>query len=131
MKALIGIAACLTAAAMFCSTALAGQPPVPEGVLRMELTKNPVTFDHAYHKNAQCIDCHHAVEGTANYQKCATAGCHDIVGNKDKTIHSYYRIAHDKKAKFATCVGCHAKAAGSDKELKKQLTGCKKSKCHE
>ncbi|ABB39976.1 cytochrome c class III [Oleidesulfovibrio alaskensis G20] len=103
----------------------------PADGLKMENTKMPVIFNHSSHSSYQCADCHHPVDGKENLAKCATAGCHDVFDKKDKSVHSYYKIIHDRKATtVATCMSCHLEAAGSDKDLKKELTGCKKSKCH-
>jgi cytochrome c553 len=88
----------------------------PADGLKMENTKMPVIFNHSSHSSYQCADCHHPVDGKENLAKC---------------VHSYYKIIHDRKATtVATCMSCHLEAAGSDKDLKKELTGCKKSKCH-
>jgi len=113
------------------SPALADQPAVPVGPLNMNLTKKPVIFDHADHQQQKCGDCHHKVDGKENYQKCATAGCHDVLGNKDKSVHSYYRIAHDRKVtEIQSCLSCHVEVAKAKPDMKKALTSCVGSSCH-
>lgn len=131
MKRLLMLAIfCMTAALVL--PAIAAQPEVPADGIKMNKSgKKEVTFNHSTHKTAACGDCHHPVDGKENYQPCATAGCHDITGTADKTIHSYNQAIHKKKdAKFQTCVSCHEAAAGNDKAKKKELAGCAKSKCH-
>ncbi|MDR2891742.1 MAG: cytochrome c3 family protein [Deltaproteobacteria bacterium] len=115
----------------FALTAIAAQPPVPADGIKMERTKKPVVFNHSTHTTAGCAACHHPVDGVENYGACATAGCHDILGTKDKSINSYYQVTHKAKGtKYDTCVSCHVAAAGDDKDKKKQLAGCAKSACH-
>ncbi len=106
-------------------------PPVPEGPVTMKKTKMPVVFNHDAHAIYDCEDCHHPVDGVATYAPCADSGCHDIMGTKDKTVHSYYQMIHKAKAgKYETCVSCHRDVAGDDRERRKELTGCKGSACH-
>lgn len=115
----------------FALTAVAAAPKAPADGLKMDKTKKVVVFNHSTHKDIQCVDCHHPVDGKENYQNCASAGCHDNFDQKDKSVHSYYQAMHKKKGnKFDTCVSCHEKVAGADKAKKKELAGCAKSKCH-
>ncbi len=102
----------------------------PADGLKMQSTKKPVVFNHSTHKTAKCVDCHHLVDGKENFQKCGTAGCHSTDAADKKKADSYYNVIHSKKAKMSTCISCHAEAAGGDKAKKKELTGCKGSKCH-
>ncbi|MFV0423654.1 cytochrome c3 family protein [Oleidesulfovibrio sp.] len=103
----------------------------PADGLKMEQTKMPVIFNHSAHADYKCVDCHHLVDGKESFAKCSTAGCHDNFDKKDKSVHSYYKIMHDRKAAdVPTCISCHNEVAGKDKDKKKELTGCKKSKCH-
>ena len=114
----------------FALTAIAA-PKAPEDGMKMELTKKPVVCDHPTHSKIECAACHHPVNGEETYQPCATAGCHDVLGTKDKSVNSYYQAMHKAKgSKYGTCVSCHQETAGDDKELKKALAGCAKSKCH-
>lgn len=104
---------------------------VPSDPVMMELTKKPVAFDHSFHKDRQCVECHHQVDGLEHFQKCASAGCHDVLGQKDKTVHSYYRIAHDRKVeKSYSCLKCHFEVAQAQPDKKKALTSCADSSCH-
>ena len=106
-------------------------PKAPADGLKMEATEQPVVFNHSTHKSVKCGDCHHPVNGKEDYRKCGTAGCHDSMDKKDKSAKGYYHVMHDKNTKFKSCVGCHVEVAGADAAKKKDLTGCKKSKCHE
>ncbi len=129
MKKLLSFA--LLAIIAFCLPAFAAQPEVPSAPSVMNKTKMPVTFNHSTHTEYSCETCHHPVDGVATYQPCATAGCHDVMGRKDKSINSYYQAMHKtSKVKFETCVSCHKEVAGKDKAKRKELTSCKGSKCH-
>jgi hypothetical protein len=90
-----------------------------------------VVFNHSTHADMKCVECHHPVKGKEDYNACATAGCHDKIGQKEKGTDAYYLAIHKAKgAKFDTCISCHTKAAGNDKDKKKLLTACSKSACH-
>ena len=102
MKKLLMFGAGALLATALVLPAFADQPAVPSEPIKMALTKKPVVFDHAVHKDRQCAECHHQVDGKDNFQKCSTAGCHDVLGQKDKTVHSYYRIAHDRKVESSS-----------------------------
>ena len=121
---------CILAA--FVLPALAAQPEAPADGLKMQKSeKKVVVFNHSTHKDMKCVDCHHPVDGKEDYRPCATAGCHDVMGQKDKSVKSYYQAMHKAKdPKHASCVSCHTEKAGADKEKKKELVGCAKSKCH-
>lgn len=106
-------------------------PEVPADGLKMDASKLTVVFNHSTHADYKCGDCHHPVNGKEDYRKCNSAGCHDIMDKKDKSVHSYYKVMHNRKAlQHETCVSCHLKVAGKDAAAKKKLTGCKKSACH-
>ncbi|MGL4722438.1 MAG: cytochrome c3 family protein [Desulfovibrionaceae bacterium] len=115
----------------------AEQPPVPKGPIKLEFTKNEkksVMFDHADHADISCTSCHHPVQrdgGKVSFKKCSSSGCHDIPGRKDPM--AYYNIIHSRKAGsngVETCMSCHLKVAGTDKDKRKKLTGCVGSSCH-
>ena len=112
--------------------AIAAQPPTPTEVIKMSLTSKPVDFDHATHAAIDCGGCHHVINGAENYQKCSTAGCHDLLGQREnKSMNSYYRIAHERKTgEINSCLKCHIEVAGDDADLKKELTSCVGSACH-
>lgn len=117
---------------LVCSLALpaiAARPAVPTGPQKMALTKKPVMFDHKNHVSVDCGVCHHQVDGKENYAKCASAGCHDVLGSKEKGWNSYYRLAHDRKLDNS-CLGCHVQIAKKEKSKRKALTSCKGSSCH-
>lgn len=126
---LLGLLLLVTA---FALTAMAAAPNAPADGLKMSRTKKKtVVFNHSTHKEITCVECHHPVDGKEDYRSCATAGCHDNLDQKDKSINSYYAAMHKAKGtKFETCVSCHTRTAGADKEKKKELAGCAKSKCH-
>ena len=131
MKKLLILGICCMVAAL-ALPALASQPEAPADGFKMNKGgKKEVVFNHSTHKAMACGDCHHPVEGKEDYRSCTTAGCHDKIDAKDKSINSYYQMIHKKKdTKFQTCMSCHEKTAGDDKEKKKELTACAKSKCH-
>lgn len=114
----------------FAIPALASQPAVPADGLKMEKGKQPVVFNHSTHKEITCGQCHHPVEGKENFQKCGTAGCHDSMDRKDKSVKGYYNAMHGKDLKYPTCLTCHREMAEKQPEKKKELTACKQSKCH-
>lgn len=129
MKKLIICAICALAfTAMGVSFAMAADAPA--GPIKMEKTKNPVTFDHANHA-MDCKECHHKWDGAGAIVACSSAGCHDNFDKKDKSDHNYYKAMHGRGKTVTSCTSCH-KAEGKkvDKARKKELTGCKKSKCH-
>ncbi len=121
---------CLLAA--FVLPAFAAQPTAPADGLKMEKSgKKVVVFNHSTHKDHKCVECHHPVNGKEDYRACGTAGCHDNIDIKDKSEHSYNLAFHMvKDAKHQSCMSCHKTVAGNDKDKKKELTGCAKSKCH-
>ena len=67
---------------------------------------------------------------SAEFAKCATAGCHDDLAGKKGTKSLYYVVHNKKDTKFQTCLQCHDKIVAEKPDLKKDLTGCAKSKCH-
>ena len=131
MKKLLTLAIfCMMAALVI--PAFAAQPEVPADGLKLNKGgKKEVVFNHGTHKEIACVECHHQVDGKEDYRSCATAGCHDAMGQKEKGINSYYQAMHKvKDPQHQSCVSCHTKTAGDDKDLKKQLAGCAKSACH-
>lgn len=110
--------------------ALAAQPPVPDKPLEFKGSKKTVMFPHAPHQKVECVTCHHKVQDKETFQKCATAGCHDDLTAK-KGEKSLFYVVHTKTGlKHQTCLECHTKVVAEKPELKKDLTGCAKSKCH-
>ena len=126
----------LACAVMVCFFALPGlnAADAPADGMKMDnyqpAKKNLVViFNHSTHKTSECKECHHKWDGKGKVAGCSSAGCHDVYDKKDKTEKSYYKIIH-KKCALSTCVTCHKDHAGADKAKKKELAGCKKSKCH-
>ncbi|MDO5483615.1 MAG: cytochrome c3 family protein [Desulfovibrionaceae bacterium] len=110
--------------------ALASQPAVPDQPLEFKGAKKTVIFNHSTHQSVECVACHHNVDGKANYQKCATSGCHDDLTAK-KGLNSLYAVVHARSGlKYDTCLSCHLKLAADQPDKKKELAGCSKSKCH-
>ncbi len=109
----------------------AQQPAAPTEPLEFKGAKKTVMFPHAPHAKVECVVCHHKVNGEASFQKCATAGCHDDLTTK-KGEKSLYFVVHNKGEglRHQTCLVCHARVAEQKPELKKELTGCSKSRCH-
>lgn len=123
----------LVMAFLLCTVpAMAERPAVPADGIQMNATKKKVVvFNHSTHTTVACEQCHHPVEGKADYRKCSTAGCHDSMDRKDKSVRSYYKVMHDKKLeKYASCISCHVAEAAKAPEKKKALLSCKGSKCH-
>ena len=62
------------------------------------------------------------------------AGCHDNLKDKKGTNSLYYVVHAKEKAdaplKHQSCLSCHVKVVAEKPDLKKELTGCAKSKCH-
>ena len=105
-------------------------PQVPADGLDFAGSKKTVKFNHSTHAKEACETCHHKVDGKENFQKCATAGCHDDLTGKQPPK-SLFAVVHSKKElAHQTCLTCHVKVAGDDAAKKKELTGCKGSKCH-
>lgn len=129
MKKILMLSLSILVAVALAMPAIAARPEAPVGPMKMALTSKPVTFNHDTHASVDCAVCHHEVNGVENYGKCGDAGCHDAFGPKEKGKNSYYRLAHDKKMENS-CISCHTKVAGQDKDKKKALTGCKGSACH-
>ena len=85
MKKFLFLAAILTLALAL--PALAAQPPVPDKPLELKGSKKTVMFPHAPHQKVECVTCHHPVQDKENFQKCATAGCHDdLTAKKGESI---------------------------------------------
>jgi hypothetical protein len=135
---------CTLKALLFLALALsvpAAYAAVPDDTVRMEKSKKPVVFDHSAHRHSanwkgmKCRDCHHVVErGRTDYSKCSTAGCHDSMDRRDKSETGYYHMIHARSgAERATCLSCHLKAAEKfqERNKRKELIGCKESKCHQ
>jgi len=85
--------------------------------------QSPVVFDHAKHKGAKCIDCHHEFKDGKNVwqegqevKKCST--CHKLEA-ADKVV-KLEKAYHDK------CQGCHKKL----KQEKKPTGPTSCIKCH-
>ncbi|QJT07481.1 cytochrome c3 family protein [Oceanidesulfovibrio marinus] len=125
---------CLTAAALVLAFALPSiyAEDAPADGLVLDHTDDAkgykVTFNHTSHASVDCTTCHHQ-EGDKQYASCVTEGCHSAT---DKAADlSWYKVVHNRKAGVKeTCMSCHVETAGSDKELKKKLTGCMGSACH-
>ena len=111
-------------------SAFAARPEVPTKPLPIKGSKKEVMFPHSPHQKVECVTCHHEVDGKEDFQKCATAGCHDNLTEK-KGEKSLYLVIHTKAGlKHQTCTECHIKTVAEKAELKKDLTACAKSKCH-
>lgn len=110
--------------------ALAAQPPVPADGLKLAGAKKSVVFNHSTHTSVECVTCHHQVNGQESYAKCATAGCHDDLQAKKGTSSLYAAVHTRSGLKHQTCMECHLKVVSEKPDLKRDLTGCAKSKCH-
>lgn len=110
--------------------ALAAQPPVPKDGYEIKGSKKTVLFNHSTHTTIECGTCHHKVDNKENFQKCATAGCHDNLTEKKGEKSLFYMMHTKEGVKYDTCMSCHIKIVAEKPDLKKDLTGCAKSKCH-
>lgn len=96
---------------------------MPDKPLELKGSKKTVMFPHAPHQKVECVTCHHKVQDKENFQKCATAGCHDDLTAK-KGEKSLFYVVHTKTGlKHQTCLECHTKVVAEKPELKKDLTG--------
>jgi len=131
MKRLL-ILAIFCMAAAFVLPAIAAQPEVPADGIKMNKSgKREVIFNHSTHATVTCGECHHPVDGKEDFRPCAASGCHDIMGIEDKSVHSYNQAIHKKTGnQHPSCLSCHEKLAGDDKDKRQALAGCAKSKCH-
>jgi len=108
---------------------IAAQPDAPVGPIRMQRTNMPVVFNHATHQTQECVACHHLVANIANFQSCATTNCHHIMGQRNRTVNSYYRIFHERRTEaIHSCISCHYEVAGQNSSLRDSLTSC--TACH-
>ena len=78
-------------------------PQVPADGLDFAGSKKTVKFNHSTHAKEACETCHHKVDGKENFQKCATAGCHDDLTGKQPPK-SLFAVVHSKK-ELAPCQG--------------------------
>lgn len=129
--ALVAVAVC---ACLFCFAGVRSeelQPDVPGKPIPIRGSKKTVMFPHRPHEGVECVVCHHKVDGKPDFRKCADAGCHDNLKDK-KGEKSLYFVIHSKSdgLAHASCLQCHTRIAEEKPDLKKALTGCKKSKCH-
>lgn len=113
----------------FAMSALAA-PTAPDKPLEFKGAKKVVMFPHAAHAKVECVTCHHPVNGKETFAKCGSSGCHDDLAAKQGDKSLYYVIHTKKELKHTNCLGCHSKVVAEKPELKKDLTGCAKSKCH-
>lgn len=130
-KLLILVASCMIA--VMALPAFAARPDVPADGIVMSHGKQQkgVVFNHSTHTAADCAACHHPVAGVEDYRSCASEGCHPIEKSDQTVPVPYYNAIHNKKAKdIDSCVSCHTKFAAANPDVKKELTGCKASKCH-
>ena len=120
-----------TAMIMAFSMAALNAADVPADGTELAYLEKIVVFNHSTHAAQACEDCHHMWDGSSDVQGCTTAGCHDIMDRKDKTVQSFYKVIHGKGSdEVASCLSCHKEVAGKDKDLKTKLTKCKNSACH-
>ena len=134
--------------------AFAEQPDMPQEPVKMARTQKPVMFPHKIHTTPncmechstmprhfpplaldvkqQCIVCHHLVGGEEIIMACSTSGCHDEFDTRDKSLSSYYRIAHarDVQEGYNSCLSCHYEVVKTRPEDKQRLTACAGSACH-
>lgn len=136
---LVLVAFCMIAA--MAMPAFAAKPDAPADglVLNHGKQQKGVVFNHSTHTKADCVACHHPVAGVEDYRSCVTEGCHavdkaDVVTPADGSPAPvlYYNAIHNKNTKGpdASCISCHTKYAAANPDSKKEMTGCKASKCH-
>ena len=105
-------------------------PAAPDKPVEIKGSQKAVMFPHAPHEKVECVTCHHLVDGKESFAKCGSAGCHDDLTAK-KGEKSLFYVIHTKTGlKHTNCAECHSKVVAEKPDLKKDLTGCAKSKCH-
>ncbi|MDD4701241.1 MAG: cytochrome c3 family protein [Desulfovibrio sp.] len=105
-------------------------PAAPDKPVEIKGSQKTVMFPHAPHQKVECVTCHHLVDGKESFAKCSNSGCHDDLTAK-KGEKSLFYVIHTKTGlKHTNCLECHSKVVAEKPELKKDLTGCAKSKCH-
>lgn len=125
-KSLVLACLLLLALALPCLAA----PSAPDKPLEFKGSQKTVMFPHAVHAKVECVTCHHQVAGKESYAKCGSSGCHDDLKGKQGEKSLYNAVHNKKELKHTNCMGCHSKVVAERVELKKDLTGCAKSKCH-
>ena len=128
-KTLLVVLACALFVCAFALSGLMAADAPADGSELAYLPSKTVIFNHSSHAALDCAACHHKWDGSSAVQKCTSAGCHDVFDKKDATVNSLYWIIH-KSGQANSCLNCHKETAGADKDKKKELTGCSKSKCH-
>lgn len=127
MKRILFLSCMLTLAV---AASVAAAPKAPEAPLEFKGSQKTVMFPHVPHAKVECVTCHHLIDGKESYAKCGSSGCHDdLVGKKGEK--SLYYVVHSKRdLKHTSCLMCHTKVVEEKPDLKKDLLGCAKSKCH-
>ena len=105
-------------------------PAAPDKPLEFKGSQKTVVFPHAAHAKVECVTCHHKVDGKESYAKCGSSGCHDDLTAKKGEKSLFYVIHAKGDLKYTSCLACHTKVVAEKPDLKKDLTGCAKSKCH-
>lgn len=119
-----------TLALLFAVSAWAA-PAAPDKPVEIKGSQKSVMFPHTTHAKIECVTCHHLVDGKESYAKCGSSGCHDDLTAKKGEKSLFYAI-HSKSEdlKHTSCMACHTKVVAEKPELKKEMTGCAKSRCH-
>ncbi len=105
-------------------------PAAPDKPLEFKGSQKTVMFPHAVHAKVECVTCHHLVDGKESFAKCGSSGCHDDLTGKQGEKSLYYVVHTKKELKHPNCLGCHSNVGEEKPDLKKDMTGCAKSKCH-
>jgi len=123
-----------SAAMLAYAVCAAAAPQAPADDLKIGKTTRPVVFKHSVHVSGNgiaCAQCHHPVAGKENFASCSTAGCHDLVGDReDSSARGYFYHLHSIETSRPTCSGCHMEVAEKNPAKEDALTGCSESKCH-
>jgi hypothetical protein len=80
---------------------------VPEGV---KSSRPKVVFNHEFHAEFDCAQCHHQWDGESEeVRACDASGCHDEYEDKGAP-QSYYKAFHtrtDPSLDYQSCMNCH------------------------
>ncbi len=131
MKSFFTLLACM-AFVLACALPSLFAVDTPGAPIKLEYFPNKIVmFPHDKHAALDCKKCHHKWNEKDIIKPCGDSGCHDVFDKSDKSEKSFYNIVHGKgSADMQSCLACHRQEAGSDKDKKKAMTGCKGSGCH-
>lgn len=136
-RKLIAVSAVVAVFAGLCIGVVLAAMEAPEGVIALTVpegvkaTQPRVDFNHKFHVEFDCTECHHQWDGQSGVQPCNASGCHDEYDNRG-AFKSYYRAFHTRVEPgkdYQSCMNCHRTRQGEGK--KGGPTTCAKGRsCH-